>query len=122
MTFDIEKFRQIYPQLSEATDTQLQFAFDNACLISGLALSPSLSADDKQRLLFLLTCHLATLAQRGSAGGIGSVTEGSVSVSYVQAPSTDNEEWWYNQTPCGAVYWQWLKSSRYGGMWFNGCC
>ena len=120
MTFDINAFRALYPQFSNMTDEQLTFMFDNACLISGLADSPGLSANDKQRLLFLLTCHLATLAQRGNAGGLASVTEGSVSVSYSQAPAADNEEWWYNQTPCGAAFWQWRKGRRYGGAWFCG--
>ena len=36
MTFDIEKFRTIYPQFAEIPDATLEFMWTNALMISGI--------------------------------------------------------------------------------------
>ena len=77
------------------------------------------SADEKENLLFMLVCHLATLASRGSAGSMTSAKEGEVQVSFA-APTATGDAAWYNTTPCGAAYWQIIKKYRLGGMWFPG--
>ena len=120
MEFDIDAFRAIYPQFAEIPDATLQFMWTNALMISGLETDTSYTPAEKQNLLFMLVCHMATLAQRGTAGAMVSATEGSVSVSY-STPTQGKESEWYLLTPCGAAYWQIVKGHRYGGMWFDGC-
>jgi hypothetical protein len=119
MEFDIDAFRAIYPQFADIPDTTLKFMWTNALMISGLETDSSFTLAEKQNLLFMLVCHLATLAQRGAAGALMSATEGSVSVSY-STPQSGQENDWYMLTPCGAAYWQIVKGHRYGGVWFGG--
>ena len=119
MTFDIEKFRGVYPQFEALTDAQLEFMWENALLISGIAEDTRIPEAQKENLLFMLVCHLATLAQRGTVGPLTSATEGSVSVGFGSLAG-GNEAEWYNTTPCGAAYWQAIKRYRLGGMWFKG--
>lgn len=119
MEFDITKFREVYPQFADIPDASLSFMWTNALMISGLENDTSYKPAEKQNLLFMLLCHLATLAQRGTAGAMTSATEGSVSVSF-QTPAMGKEADWYMLTPCGAAYWQIVKGHRYGGMWFDG--
>ncbi len=120
MTFDVTAFRAVYPQFAELTDGQLEFMATNALLISGLESDTTFTDADKQNLWYMLVCHLATLAQRGTAGAMTGATEGSVSVSY-SSPQYGKESDWYMLTPCGSAYWQIMKGHRYGGMWFVGC-
>ena len=120
MTFDVEAFRAVYPQFAELPDAQLEFMAQNALIISGLETIDGFTDAEKQNLWYMLVCHLATLAQRGTAGAMSSATEGSVSVSY-STPQYGKESDWYMTTPCGAAYWQIIKGHRYGGLWFDGC-
>ena len=119
MEFDIDAFRAIYPQFADIPDATLEFMWENALMISGLANDTSMTDAQKRNLLFMLICHLATLAQRGTAGAMVSATEGSVSVGF-SAPVQGKENDWYMLTPCGAAYWQIMKGHRYGGVWFGG--
>lgn len=119
MTFDITTFRTIYPQFADIPDETLEFMWQNALMISGLEHDTRIPEAQKQNLLFMLVCHLATLAQRGTAGPMTSAKQGEVSVSY-GAMSGGTEGEWYNTTPCGAAYWQAIKRYRLGGMWFPG--
>ena len=120
MTFDVDDFRAVYPQFAEMSDDQLTFIAGNALLISGLEDNNSYTDADKTRLWYMLICHMATLAMRGTAGAMTAATEGSVSVSY-SSPQYGKESDWYMLTPCGAAYWQIIKGHRYGGLWFDGC-
>lgn len=120
MELDIDDFLAIYPQFVDVPTASLQFAWKNALMISGLANDSSYTADEKENLLFMLLCHLLTLAQRGTAGAMTSATEGSVSVGF-SAPQYGKESDWYMTTPCGSAYWQIVKGHRYGGAWFDGC-
>ena len=120
MTFDVDDFRAVYPQFAELSDDQISFMANNALLISGLENDTTFTEDEKMNLWYMLVCHLATLAQRGTAGAMTGATEGSVSVSY-SSPQYGKESDWYMLTPCGSAYWQIMKGHRYGGMWFVGC-
>ena len=120
MTFNISDFRAYYPQFAELSDDQISFMANNALLISGLENDTTFTEDEKMNLWYMLVCHLATLAQRGTAGAMTGATEGSVSVSY-SSPQYGKESDWYMLTPCGSAYWQIMKGHRYGGMWFVGC-
>ena len=119
MTFDITKFRTIYPQFAEIPDASLEFMWQNALIISGIADDSRIPEAEKENLLFMLVCHLATLASRGSAGPMTSAKEGEVQVSFA-APTATGDAAWYNTTPCGAAYWQIIKKYRLGGQWFPG--
>jgi hypothetical protein len=119
MTFDITKFRTIYPQFAEIPDASLEFMWQNALIISGIEQDSRIPADEKENLLFMLVCHLATLAERGSAGAMTSAKQGEVQVSFA-TPTATGDAAWYNTTPCGAAYWQIIKKYRLGGQWFPG--
>lgn len=117
VVFNIEKFREIYPELSALTDGQLNGYFDRACLF--LDNTPkSIVSDLRERetLLFMLVCHIATLAGRGggATGAVTSATEGSVSASFQPLAYSGNAQW-YAQTACGAAFWQAIKKYIYGG-------
>lgn len=120
MTFDITKFRTVYPKFADKPpDASLEFMWQNALIISGIEQDSRIPEAEKENLLFMLVCHLATLAERGSAGAMTSAKEGEVQVSFA-APTATGDAAWYNTTPCGAAYWQIIKKYRLGGQWFPG--
>ena len=120
MTFDITKFRTVYPQFAEIPDATLEFMWNNALIISNLENDTRLDADQKENLLFMLLCHLATLATLGTAGAMTSAKQGEVQVTYASMPSRSDDADWFNLTPCGSAYWQAIKRYRLGGLWFKG--
>ena len=120
MEFDYEKFIGIYPQFADIPQTSLEFMWENALFLSGIEDDTRIPAKDKERLAFMLLCHLATLAQRGTAGALTSATEGSVSASFSTLQGKGDDADWYNLTPCGSAYWQIIKRYRIGGLWFRG--
>lgn len=120
MTFDITKFRTVYPQFAEIPDATLEFMWNNARIISGLENDTRIPADQKENLLFMLLCHLATLATRGTAGAMTSAKQGEVQVTYASVPPRSDDADWFNLTPCGSAYWQAIKRYRLGGLWFKG--
>ena len=121
MTFDIALFRSIYPQFSALSDTQLEFMFNNALIISGIEDDSRIPENQKQNLVYMLVCHLATLATRGTAGAMLSAQQGDVHVAFGQMTSTGGGDAdWYNLTPCGSAYWQAVKRYRLGGLYFKG--
>ena len=74
----------------------------------------------RQRLLFLVTAHLAALysgigGQPASplVGRVAQATEGTVNVSVDAGPVTASQAWWM-QTKYGAAFWQ--ASMRYRTM------
>ena len=119
MEFDVSEFRALYPQFAETSDTALNFYWQNAVMISGLADDTRYSVQERENLLFMLTCHLATLAARGTAGSMTSAKQGEVQANYSSMASIGSDDW-YNLTPCGAAYYQAIKRGRFGGMWFAG--
>ena len=120
MTFDVEKFRAVYPQFASLSDAQLEFMWGNALVISGIEEDTRITESQKENLLFMLVCHLATLATRGTAGAMISAKQGEVQVTYASVPSRSDDADWFNLTPCGSAYWQAIKRYRLGGLWFPG--
>ena len=120
MEFDVNNFRAVYPQFVNFSDGQLSFMAQNALIISGLDTDTRIPAKYRRNLWYMLICHLATLAERGTAGALASATEGSVSASFGQLQQSGGDGDWYNLTPCGSAYWQSIKKYRLGGMWFKG--
>ena len=120
MTFDVEKFRAVYPQFASLSDAQLEFMWENALIISGVEGDTRVPEGQKENLLFMLVCHLATLATRGTAGAMTSAKQGEVQVTYASMPPRSDAADWFNLTPCGSAYWQAIKRYRLGGLWFKG--
>ena len=120
MTFDVEKFRAVYPQFASLSDAQLEFMWEHALIISGVEGDTRVPEGQKENLLFMLVCHLATLATRGTAGAMTSAKQGEVQVTYASVPSRSDDADWFNLTPCGSAYWQAIKRYRLGGLWFPG--
>ena len=120
MTFDVEKFRAVYPQFASLSDAQLEFMWQNALIISGVEGDTRVPEGQKENLLFMLVCHLATLATRGTAGAMTSAKQGEVQVTYASLPARSDDADWFNLTPCGSAYWQAIKRYRLGGLWFPG--
>ncbi|HDI3034397.1 DUF4054 domain-containing protein [Cronobacter sp. EKM101R] len=112
VTFDIEAFCERYPQFSRVCDPLLNAYFVEATtLLDNTDCSPVQDIAERAVLLNMLVAHLAEL--NGGAGGKGasglvgrvaSASEGSVSVSTGDVP-TSAASWWYLQTPFGAAYW-----------------
>ncbi len=120
VTFDAEKFKTMYPRFKNMADETLELYFQIACQICDNT-ETSIVKDLKERelLLYVLTCHIATLQARGSdiVGPLTSASEGGVSASF----GALNNQNWYNQTQCGAIYWQMTAKYRMGPRYYAGC-
>lgn len=129
VVFDSQDFLEAYPQFAPngrqlLTDAQLRQAFDVACLMldnsdgSPVPYDPDREIMIRRTLLWLIVCHLATMAlwPAGQAGAMSSATEGSVSVSF-SAPASQGKAFW-NQTPCGQTYWQAIQKYLAGGRYY----
>lgn len=118
--FDAEKFKALHPQWADADETTLAAYFSAACLLlDNTDKSRVQDGKEREKLLYLLTCHIATLAGRGSAtvGTLMSATEGKVSASFSGAANAN----WYSQTQCGYLYW--LATAKYRrGIWYADKC
>lgn len=120
-------FRAAYPQFDALTDAQLNQAFDVACLIldntdsSPVPYCPDEGINHRKTLLYMLVCHISTLAMRGdgAVGNLTSATEGSVTATFAAPVIADAE--WFTQTPCGLAYWQATARYRMGGRWYAAC-
>lgn len=119
--FDMDGFREQYPQFSGQADAQLRAAFKMACMLldnteaSVVPYAPEKGIYDREVLLFLLVCHLSTqanLTTEGQSGPVSSASEGSVSVSFEVPKITDKT--YFLQTPCGRTFWQ-LTAKYRGG-------
>ncbi len=124
VTFDSTEFTAKYPRFAGTlTADQLQQAFDVACLlvdnsdVSIIKYDPVTGVNDRKTILYLLTCHIATMALwgDGQAGPIAGASEGSVSVSF-SVPDATNASW-FKQTPCGSMYWQATRKYVVGGRY-----
>ena len=121
VVFDATEFKTLYPQFSDMSNAQLTQYFNVACLLcNNTGNSMVKDLQERKTLLYMLTCHIATLQQRGTAmpGLLSSATEGKVSVG-VQA-YTNNPNW-YSQTQCGATYWLATAKYRVGMRYVRYC-
>lgn len=123
VTFNAAEFRLKFPKFTTAiiSDDELQNAFDIACLIvdntdaSPIPYDPDKGIMTRKTLLYLLVCHLATMAlwPLGQNGPIASASQGSVSTSF-SLPQSGISAAWFNQTPCGQTFWQISAPFRMG--------
>ena len=130
VVFDPEAFLAAYPRFAPGgatllKDSQLRQAFDVACLLldntdaSPVPYDPERGILIRQTLLWLIVCHLATLAlwPMGQSGPVSSATEGSVSTSFSLPQNTGRAFW--SQTPCGQTFWQAVQPYVVGGRYFG---
>ena len=119
VVFNPEEFREVYPQFSGLSDAALEYAFTEATLFLDPSDKCVVKNEEKRKImLYLLTCHILTLKNRGvdTVGQVAGASEGSVSVSYA-VPSAAGAEY-FGQTQCGLSFWQAMKSYTLGGMYF----
>lgn len=113
VVFDINAFRERYPEFNAVSDSLLNAYFVEATVyLNNTDCSPVVDPTIRSVYLNMLVAHLAALnsgaggqAASGLVGRIASASEGSVSVSTGDVP-TSSSSWWYLQTPYGAAYWQ----------------
>ncbi len=123
VVFDPAEFKEIYPQFEKISDAACGFAFSQAELYLDNSAKSLVSDLEKRKiLLYLLTCHILTLKERGdgAVGNLTSATEGSVSVGY-SAPAMAGAEY-FSQTQCGMAFLQAVKPYKLGGLYFAKCC
>ncbi|MDR1921103.1 MAG: DUF4054 domain-containing protein [Candidatus Adiutrix sp.] len=133
VVFDPAEFRARFPHFTPeaVSDEQLTYAFDAATLLldnseaSPVPYDPERGQNARKTLLYLLVCHLTTLALRaaqagGAAGPAVSASEGSVSVSFAVPAMTGKAADWHQQTPCGQTFWQAARRYMTGGRYYQG--
>lgn len=122
VVFDPAEFKEVYPQFVNIADTVCRFAFTEAELYLNNTDNSVVKNEEKRKLLlYMLTCHILTLKERGgdTVGQLSSASEGSVSVSY-SVPSIAGAEW-FSQTQCGLAFWQAIKPYTLGPRYYGRC-
>lgn len=120
VVFDVDEFKTLYPQFANVDETILQNYFNAATLLlDNTDKSPVKDLAERKMLLYMLTCHIATLKGRGDSivGTITAATEGKVNVSVTPLVNAN----WYNQTICGSMYWQATAKYRVGVRYVAYC-
>lgn len=120
VVFDVDEFKTLYPQFANVDETILQNYFNAATLLlDNTDKSPVKDLAERKMLLYMLTCHIATLKGRGDTivGTITAATEGKVNVSVTPLVNAN----WYTQTLCGSMYWQATAKYRLGVRYFDYC-
>lgn len=118
VVFDVDEFKTLYPQFANVDETILQNYFNAATLLlDNTDKSPVKDLAERKMLLYMLTCHIATLKKRGDTivGTITAATEGKVNVSVTPLVTAN----WYTQTLCGSMYWQATAKYRLGVRYFD---
>lgn len=119
--FDVADFREKHPHTFPSfTDEQLNAFWIQACMVHSVPSDGSELDWKEKELMYMLVCHIATLSERGSGAGVGAVnsaSEDGVSVSFSGSPASERS-WWFNQTPCGAMYWSMIQRRCRGGYYF----
>lgn len=113
VTFDFATWQELFPQFSDLTQTQVvNFALPLAqqyCRNDGGG--PVNDAVSQASLLNLMVAHVCQLLFGANGqppsqlvGRISGASEGSVSVSTADFPSSPSSAW-YNMTSFGAMFW-----------------
>ncbi|KVI49567.1 hypothetical protein AWS52_24540 [Enterobacter cloacae subsp. cloacae] len=113
VVFDINAFRERYPEFDTVSGTLLNAYFVEATVyLDNTDCSPVTDVNVRAVYLNMLVAHIAALNSgvggqkpSGLVGRVASASEGSVSVSTGEVPVSPSS-WWYLQTPYGAAYWQ----------------
>lgn len=123
---DIAAFRVNFPPYESVTDypdmrlnAQYEigkcYVADNDC---------TLAESCREYALQLILAHLLYIQDQINSGNrnaiITSATEGSVSVSLAQPPSSDNWNYWLNTSPYGMQLLAMLEAASVGGFYVGG--
>lgn len=127
ITFDIAAFRAAYPAFADDLlypDVMLQSYWDAAiCYISDEDYG-RLRGDCRERALWLMVAHLATIAGMIAAGntpGLAtSASVGNVSVSMTPPPNKTQFQWWLSLTGYGQQLYALLMAKSVGGFYIGG--
>lgn len=120
VVFDVDEFKTLYPQFADVDEAILQNYFNAATLLlDNTNKSPVKDLAERKMLLYMLTCHIATLKKRGDTivGTITAATEGKVNVSITPLVNAN----WYTQTLCGSMCWQATAKYRLGVRYVDYC-
>lgn len=102
MTFDLAKFRLIYPQFSTTADALvLALAEQAGCYL------PRGCDGCIDQLAMLLVAHMLSIRTASGVGGglaVASASEGGISVSLAMPANADARGQWLNMTPFGQQY------------------
>ena len=102
MTFDLAKFRLVYPQFNTTADALvLALAEQAECYL------PRGCESCLDQLVMLLVAHMLSIRTASGAGGglaITSASEGGISVSLAMPANADARGQWLNITPFGQQY------------------
>lgn len=126
VTFDIASFRQQFPAFALETvypDATLEALWE----VAQEYVNPECSPLEKAITwgLFLMLAHLLILNRKAASGkgGGGFKTYAmidKVATQYLAPPSSDQFEWWLNQTPYGQQLLALLQLKCAGGFTFGG--
>ena len=102
MTFDLAKFRLVYPQFNTADEALvLALAEQAECYL------PRGCECCLDQLIMLLVAHMLSIRTASGAGGglaVASASEGGISVSLAMPANADARGQWLNITPFGQQY------------------
>ncbi|MCM1513226.1 MAG: DUF4054 domain-containing protein [Oxalobacter formigenes] len=125
--FSPAEFREAYPRFADetVTDGEISYYWEVACTLidntnnSRFPYDPQKGVNTRKTILYLLMCHLLTMAQWGGdqPGPVSSATEGSVSVGFQQVMMGNQA--WFSQTPCGRTLFMMLRPYALGGRIFT---
>ena len=130
VVFDIDKFREIYPEFSNVSDSAANFLFQAATYyLDNSAYSVVTDETKREFLLYLLMAHLAAMqygdnsgnggnGTKGMVGRLASASEGTVSVSSA-LDGADTGSSWFTQTMYGYNFWT-LTSVYRRGVYYTG--
>jgi len=108
VVFDPAAFKSRYPAFDDVDDGLLGLYFSEATLyLNNTNASVVVDIPTRTILLYMLTAHIAFLAQRdaGMVGRVNTATEGSISVGSEFAPLLGSQAW-FAQSQYGAAFWQ----------------
>lgn len=117
MAFNLQTFRNLYPQFNSVPDDTVNSVAQQAdCYLS------STCADDCA--IYLLVAHMLQLQQNqtnGLPGGqVTSASIDKVSVTVAAAPGTTSYTYWLNSTPYGQQLAALLARCSAGGFYVGG--
>jgi len=113
VVFSAADFKALYPAFATIADGLLQGDFDVATLfLNNSCCSVVKDAPTREKLLYMLTAHVAALLQGengkpppGVVGRVSDAREGSVSVGVEYASEMSMSEAYFSQTQYGAMFW-----------------
>lgn len=132
IVFDSAAFRAMFPAFSDPAkypDLVLQMYWDMATAYvsnkTGGCYTQSLKPGQQTLALNLMTAHIAFLmtaaaSGQGSGGVVTGATIDKVSVTIEPPPSSNNWQYWLNQSPYGQQLLALLHSAGVGGFYFGG--